>query len=44
MLELEMMLSDLKKMADKEKSIRSRIQLEKAADALKEYLRLKADA
>ena len=44
MLELEMMLSDLKKLVDKEKSIRSRIQLEKAVDALKEYLRLKADA
>ena len=44
MLELEMMLSDLKKGVDKEKSIRSRIQLEKAVEEIKEYLRLKADA
>ncbi len=42
MLELELMLSDLKKLLDKEKSIRAKIQLEKAADAIKEFQRLKS--
>ena len=41
MLELELMLSDLKKLLDKEKSIRAKIQLEHAMDAIKEFQRLK---
>ena len=37
MLELELILNDLKKIQDKEKGLRNRILLEKAVDSLKEY-------
>ena len=37
MLELELILNDLKKIEAKEKGLRNRILLEKAIDSLKEY-------
>jgi len=37
MLELELILNDLRKIESKEKGLRNRILLEKAIDSLKEY-------
>lgn len=44
MIEIEGMILQLKRLAENENSIRRQLQLEKAIDALQEYLKFRATA